>query len=63
MGPEWREHYAQLIRSSVFVLFPGRGACRGTTLEILPGDYGAGEPPVPIPNTEVKPCRADGTAA
>jgi hypothetical protein len=30
---------------------------------ILPGDYGAGEPPVPIPNTEVKPCRADGTAA
>ena len=30
---------------------------------ILRGDYGAGEPPVPIPNTEVKPCRADGTAA
>ena len=24
---------------------------------VLPGDYGAGEPPVPIPNTEVKPCR------
>ena len=29
----------------------------------MPGDYGAGVPPVPIPNTEVKPCRADGTAA
>jgi hypothetical protein len=28
---------------------------------LLPGDYGAGVPPVPIPNTEVKPCSADGT--
>ena len=25
------------------------------------GDYIAGDPPVLIPNTEVKPCRADGT--
>ncbi len=32
-------------------------------LDNLPGDYGAGVPPVPIPNTEVKPCSADGTAA
>ena len=28
----------------------------------LPGDYGGGETPVPIPNTEVKPSSADGTA-
>src|SRR5256885_16818987 len=26
------------------------------------GDLTAGDPPVPIPNTEVKPRRADGTA-
>ncbi len=26
------------------------------------GDYGEGETPVPIPNTEVKPFYADGTA-
>ncbi len=27
----------------------------------IPGDYGEGEPPVPIPNTAVKPLSADGT--
>jgi hypothetical protein len=27
-----------------------------------PGDHDAGETPVPIPNTEAKPCGADGTA-
>ena len=27
----------------------------------FPGDYGEGEPPVPIPNTAVKPLCADGT--
>ena len=26
------------------------------------GDHGEGVPPVPIPNTEVKPFSADGTA-
>lgn len=25
------------------------------------GWYGTGDPPLPIPNREVKPCRADGT--
>jgi hypothetical protein len=29
---------------------------------INPGDHNGGETPVPIPNTEVKPARADGTA-
>ena len=29
---------------------------------LLPGDNGGGDPPVPIPNTEVKPSCADGTA-
>ena len=28
----------------------------------LPGDLSEGDPPVPIPNTEVKPFSADGTA-
>jgi hypothetical protein len=28
----------------------------------MPGDYREGETPVPIPNTEVKPLNADGTA-
>src|SRR5580698_5445072 len=28
----------------------------------LLGDCSAGVPPVPIPNTEVKPCSPDGTA-
>ena len=27
------------------------------------GDYGEGDPPVPIPNTAVKPFSADGTAS
>ena len=31
------------------------------TLEDLPGGDSGGEPPVPIPNTEVKPASADGT--
>ena len=29
----------------------------------MPGDYGGGVTPVPIPNTEVKPSHADDTAA
>jgi hypothetical protein len=28
----------------------------------FPGGHSGGEPPVPIPNTEVKPSSADGTA-
>ena len=28
----------------------------------FPGGFGAGDTPVPIPNTEVKTCCADGTA-
>ena len=27
----------------------------------MPGDYGGGVTPVPFPNTEVKPSRADDT--
>ena len=29
----------------------------------MPGDYGGGDIPVPIPNTEVKPSNADDTAS
>ena len=32
-----------------------------TTIKSLPGGYTEGVTPVPIPNTEVKPLRADGT--
>ena len=32
-------------------------------LLIMPGDYGGGGIPVPIPNTEVKPSNADDTAS
>src|SRR5271154_4830952 len=33
-----------------------------TSHKQLLGDCSAGVPPVPIPNTEVKPCSPDGTA-
>src|SRR2546425_7881442 len=40
-----------------------RGCTRGSPCSInLPGDDTGGATPVPIPNTEVKPSRADGTA-
>ena len=32
-----------------------------SAIDNFPGDYGEGEPPVPIPNTAVKPLCADGT--
>ena len=32
-------------------------------LKVLKGVYGGGDPPLPIPNREVKPARADGTAS
>ena len=35
------------------------GFARELTFE--PGDHGGGDTPVPIPNTAVKPTRADGT--
>ena len=31
-------------------------------VRLIPGGYGGGVPPLPIPNREVKPARADGTA-
>ena len=32
-------------------------------LHQIPGGHAGGVPPVPIPNTEVKPSKADDTAA
>ncbi len=32
------------------------------TLKVLKGVYSDGDPPLPIPNREVKPVSADGTA-
>ncbi len=31
-------------------------------IRLFPGNHNKGETPVPIPNTEVKPFSADGTA-
>jgi hypothetical protein len=36
--------------------------CQPLARNQLLGDCSAGVPPVPIPNTEVKPCSPDGTA-
>ena len=36
---------------------------RGESDHHIPGDHAGGATPVPIPNTEVKPSRADDTAA
>ena len=38
-----------------------RGNRQGQNKFTISGDNGKGDPPVPIPNTEVKPFRADGT--
>src|SRR3990172_7600567 len=37
-------------------------ACRPHTVETAPGGWSEAEPPVPIPNTEVKRLSADDTA-
>ena len=36
--------------------------CASSTLTVLSGGYCVGVPPLPIPNREVKPVCADGTA-
>ena len=38
------------------------GSRGGLRVAIKSGGYGAGVPPLPIPNREVKPSGADGTA-
>jgi hypothetical protein len=40
---------------------PRVAGTRSPDLTSLSGGYSGGEPPVPIPNTEVKPASADGT--
>jgi len=47
-----------MARAEAVPMGTGRGPQK---LIKFPGDYGEGEPPVPIPNTAVKPLRADGT--
>ena len=46
--------------------FQRSGADRAPTIEYLPlfrkGDDSGGDTPLPIPNREVKPASADGTA-
>ena len=38
-------------------------ACKTDSVKSVPGGHTGGAPPVPIPNTEVKPSKADATAA
>jgi hypothetical protein len=42
--------------------FGARSLCPHSRFSIFSGGYAGGVTPVPIPNTEVKPSRADGTA-
>ena len=47
----------------VFCLFPGQVKHIGEECrKELKGVYSKGDPPLPIPNREVKPFHADGTA-
>ena len=48
-------------RSAFPVWFSGRSPEQTNELNTISGDNGKRDPPVPIPNTEVKPLRADGT--
>ena len=43
------------------MVFKAQALTKQTKLNMISGDNGKREPPVPIPNTEVKPLRADGT--
>ena len=43
------------------VVFRARALNKPNKLNTISGDNGKRDPPVPIPNTEVKPLRADGT--
>ena len=40
-----------------------RMPARARTASLRPGGHGEGPPPDPIPNSAVKPLRADGTAS
>ena len=44
------------LKFACFILY------RYAKYEDIKGDYSKGEPPLPIPNREVKPLSADGTA-
>jgi hypothetical protein len=46
----------------LFEFPPARGVVVPCRLIIFFGGHSEGDPPVPIPNTEVKPLSADGTA-
>ena len=49
-------HDLAILFSLLFPLLP-------QIFNLMPGDYTAGVTPLPIPNREVKPRRADGTAS
>ena len=55
-----------IFYGSRYAVFKGQRPWAGLTTEYLPlfrkGDDGGGDTPLPIPNREVKPASADGTA-
>ena len=51
-----------LIRLAGILLHQEHGGRRGVSPEVMSGGYCGGVPPLPIPNREVKPACADGTA-
>ena len=58
---------ARKVRSGFLLASPEcveshRASVPWTVRRELKGAYGGGDPPLPIPNREVKPARADGTA-
>ena len=55
LTPRWRRDPSTSLGISA------RGSDAAQAPQVV-GDLTAGDPPVPIPNTEVKPRRADGTA-
>ncbi len=61
-GPR-ANHYNSLVTNPVIIAC---SSCQRTSIfycsTLFEGDSSAGVPPVPIPNTDVKPCSADGTA-
>ena len=61
--PRWRRDPSPqaFLNKSARLRISARGSDAAQAPQVV-GDLTAGDPPVPIPNTEVKPRRADGTA-
>ena len=62
--PIWardRAFAAEQKSLTLYAVVQEQSAPHNATLTNLSGDYGGGDPPVPIPNTEVKPSSVEDT--